>query len=224
MTIQSILRAHPRLPRLMVTRTLAASLALSGCVPATQWEEASSAAEVEAEGHRRVAERLNAAEAELERTKLENQKLAEAKAALEAQLQKEERRLAQTAMDMESSKKEQEQQIELVTQLRGELARVGDHLKSYQSDKDGLEVKLSAAEVQVESLKKEIEHLRSRAQASEETQGELRAALKDIEENEAPAEQADEQADAQESDDAPAAPEDEAEEVLPSDAASEEES
>lgn len=181
MTIRRILRAHPRLPRLIVTRGLALSFALSGCVPATQWEEASSAAEVEAEGHRRVAERLTKAEADLERAKADNEKLSAAKEALEAQLEKEELQMAQTSMDMESTKKEQEQQVELVTQLRGELARVGDHLESYQGDKDELTVKLAAAETEVAMLETEVQRLRVKAEASAANQEQLRGALKDME-------------------------------------------
>ena len=60
--------------------------------------------------------------------------------------------------------------MELVTQLRGELARVGDHLKTYQGDKDDLTVKLSTAETQVSTLEAEVERLRVKAESSEATQ------------------------------------------------------
>jgi outer membrane murein-binding lipoprotein Lpp len=63
----SLLSRHPRLAHLLVTRAVAFSFALSGCVPATKYEQVSSAAEVEREGHRRAVLQLNAQEEELKR-------------------------------------------------------------------------------------------------------------------------------------------------------------
>lgn len=177
----SVISRHPRLARLVVTRAVALSFALSGCVPATKYEEASSAAEVEREGHRRAVARLNAQEEELMRVKADNAELANRKAALEDQLKKEESELAKTSLDMEGVEKERQQQAELVTQLRGELARVGDHLKAFENDKEGLKGKLEAAESKIKLLESQLEYMKGQQETSEEAQERLRGALADLE-------------------------------------------
>jgi chromosome segregation ATPase len=196
-------RVNTRLPYLIVLRTLMACIALSGCVPATSYEQANSAAEVEREGHRRAAVKLAAAEEELKLAKAEKVALLAEKKDLEARLQTEESALAQTSLDMESAKKENEQQTELVTQLRGELARVGDHLKTYQGDKDALAEELAAAEAKIKLLEEQIVYLRSKAATSEDAQSKLEGALAELsdmqkdkaaapaDEKEAPADDAD---------------------------------
>src|SRR5690606_6764842 len=138
MTLASFIRRHPRLPRLIILRSLAASLALGGCVPSTTYEQAQSAAEVEREGHRRTALQLEATQAELAREKSERAALASQKTELEHRLLSGESQLAQVSLDRENSDKASQQQSELVTQLRGELARVGDHLKEFEGDKQEL--------------------------------------------------------------------------------------
>lgn len=177
----SVISRHPRLARLVVTRAVALSFALGGCVPATKYEQASSAAEVEREGHRRAVARLNAQEEELMRVKADNAELANRKAALEDQLKKEESELAKTSLDMEGVEKERQQQAELVTQLRGELARVGDHLKAFESDKEGLKGKLEAAESKIKLLESQLEYMKGQQETSEEAQERLRGALADLE-------------------------------------------
>lgn len=180
MKFSLIASAPTMVSRTLVLRALAASFALGGCVPATTYEQATSAAEVEREGHRRAALRLAAAESELERVKAEKAAVQAEKSDLEAQLAKEEQELAQTSLDMESAKKAQEEQSELVTQLRGELARVGDHLKAFQGDKDELADKLAEAESKVKLLEERIEYLRTKAETSEDAQKQLEAALADL--------------------------------------------
>lgn len=180
MKLSLITRSQSKLPRLLVMRGLAVSFALSGCVPATTYEQATSAAEVEREGHRRAAIRLSAAEEELKRVKAEKEALAAEKKDLEARLAKEETELAQTSLDMESAQKAHEQQSELVTQLRGELARVGDHLKAFQGDKVALSEEVSAAEKKVKLLEEQVAYLRSKAEMSEDAQEKLRASLADL--------------------------------------------
>jgi chromosome segregation ATPase len=124
--------------------------------------------------------KLAAAEEELKRTQEEKAALFTEKKELEARLQKEESELAQTSLDMESAQKAHEQQTELVTQLRGELARVGDHLKAFQGDKDALAEDLSAAEAKVALLEQQVEYLRSKAETSEDAQEKLRGALEEL--------------------------------------------
>lgn len=176
----NLLNRRPRLTRWLIARTLTMALSVGGCVPATSYEQAKSAAEVEREGHRRAAERLRLSEEEMKRVSAENEALLAIKADLEAQLSKEESELAQTSMDMESVKKDREQQADLVTQLRGELARIGDHLKVYQGDKATLEEKLKAAEAEVKRLSEQLEYLKAQQESSEETQNQLRGALADL--------------------------------------------
>jgi chromosome segregation ATPase len=200
----SLPNSRPLLARWLVTRTVSMALSLGGCVPATSYEQAKSAAEVEREGHRRAAEKLRLSEEEMKRVTAENEALLAIKADLESQLSKEESELAQTSMDMEGVKKEREQQAELVTQLRGELARIGDHLKVYQGDKVTLEEKLKAAEAEVKRLEQQLQYLKAQQESSEETQDQLRGALADL-------------ASLQQTPAPDAAPGDEADEVMPED-------
>lgn len=180
MKLRLMTRANTRLPHLVIVRTLMACFALGGCVPATSYEQANSAAEVEREGHRRAAEKLAVAEEELKHANAEKAALLAEKKDLEARLHTEESALAQTSLDMESAKKSNEQQSELVTQLRGELARVGDHLKTYQDDKDALADQLAAAEAKVKLLEEQVVYLRSKAETSEDAQAKLRGALEEL--------------------------------------------
>ncbi len=181
MNLFAIFRNHPRLPRLLVTRSLALSFALGGCVPATQYEQASSAAEVEREGHRRAVVRLNAAEEELQRVQARNEELAGARKEIEGKLLEEENHLAQASLDIETTKKSQEHQAELVTQLRGELARVGDHLKTFRDEKTDLETRLTAAEARATLLEAEVARLLAKAQDSQAAEEQLQGALNDLE-------------------------------------------
>lgn len=238
MAIAAFIRRHPRLPRLVIVRSLAASLALGGCVPATSYEQANSAAQVEREGHRRTAAQLAATEAELAQEKAEKEALASQKAELERRLASGESELAQVSLEREHSEKTSEQQSELVTQLRGELARVGDHLKAFEGDKDELRQELSETQAlltqkdrQIALLEAQIERLKQGEEKSADAQQQLSGALEDlaklqqerdvdmeepaddIEEPESP----DAQEPAHPSKDAPAnAPTEGAEEVLPS--------
>ncbi|HEY4104778.1 MAG TPA: hypothetical protein VGM44_12845 [Polyangiaceae bacterium] len=128
-------------PRLVVNFAAVAALAgmLGACVPATQYEEAKSASEVELAGRKR-------AEAEL----------ADARSKLEAantELSERDQKLAATQETVSESKlentvalKERDEATGLVDQLRGELARVGDDLRSYATQKSELEKSLAATE------------------------------------------------------------------------------
>jgi hypothetical protein len=109
----------------------------SGCVPATQFEEAQSAAQVEMEGRRR-------SEYQLSRLKTEN-------AELRAQVQKQgqvlddrEQALSQAQLDSSTLGKQREDAEGMVEQLRGELARVGGHLQTFHDDQQKLQAALTA--------------------------------------------------------------------------------
>ncbi len=120
--------------------------ATAGCVvPAARYEEARSAIGVEQEANRRMIAQLRDID----------EKLQQADAALrqkEQELEAKDRRIAE--VELASSIKEQEKvdASELVDQLRGELARVGDHLHAFADDKKRLSEALSAAEARAQRL------------------------------------------------------------------------
>jgi flagellar motor protein MotB len=114
-------------------------LALTACVPATRYEEAQSAAQVEAEGRRRAALELQNSQ----------QRVAELEASLQARESEIDAR--QSALDEQQlassiAEKERDENASLVEQLRGELSRTGEHLKSYADEKARLEKELSSAQ------------------------------------------------------------------------------
>ena len=114
-------------------------LALTACVPATRYEEAQSAAQVEAEGRRRAALELQSSQ----------QRVAELEASLQARESEIDAR--QSALDEQQlassiAEKERDENASLVEQLRGELSRTGEHLKSYADEKARLEKELSSAQ------------------------------------------------------------------------------
>jgi len=128
-------------PRLVVNvGTVAAALGLfSACVPATQYEEAKSASEVELAARQRAEVELSATRSKLD--------------AAMAELSQREQKLAETEQSVSESKlessvvaKERDEATGLVDQLRGELARVGDNLRSYAEQKADLEKSLQAAQ------------------------------------------------------------------------------
>lgn len=119
-----------RLPLLALGLTLL--LCLAGCVPVTRFEEAQSAAQVEMAG-RQLAEQ------QLQREQAESQALRARLASQDATLAEKDQALAQAELDGAMQLKQRGDAEGMVEQLRGELARVGSHLQSYQSDKQQLE-------------------------------------------------------------------------------------
>jgi len=128
-------------PRLVLHVASVAAVAglFSACVPATQYEEAKSASEVELAARQRAEIELSATRSKLD-------------AAL-AELNQREQKLAETEQSVSESKlessvavKERDEATGLVDQLRGELARVGDNLRSYAEQKADLEKSLQAAQ------------------------------------------------------------------------------
>jgi hypothetical protein len=109
----------------------------SGCVPATQFEETQSAAQVEMEGRRR-------SEYQVTQLKSEN-------AELRAQMQKQsqvlddrDQALSQAQLDSSTLGKQREDAEGMVEQLRGELARVGGHLQTFHDDQQKLQTALAS--------------------------------------------------------------------------------
>jgi len=108
----------------------------SGCVPATQFEETQSAAQVEMEGRRR-------SEYQASQLKAEN-------AELRAQMQKQsqvlddrDQALSQAQLDSSTLGKQREDAEGMVEQLRGELGRVGGHLQTVHDDQQKLQTALA---------------------------------------------------------------------------------
>ena len=128
-------------PRLLLHLASLAALAglFAACVPAARYEEAKSASEVELAGRKRVEAELSTVRARLD--------------VATAELNRREQKLAETEQSVSESKlehtvavKERDEATGLVDQLRGELARVGDNLRSYAEQKAELEKSLQAAE------------------------------------------------------------------------------
>jgi flagellar motor protein MotB len=121
-------------PRLLfpVASALVAAAALSSCVPALQYEEATSAAEVQAEAHRRVSLQLQAAEAKLRRLEMDLQ-------AERARADARDQSLAQEKLERSQIVKERDDAALLLEQLRSDLARAGDSMRAYAEDNARLE-------------------------------------------------------------------------------------
>ncbi len=176
---------HREFHKFIVVRSFVACLAVTGCVPAVQYEEAQSAAEVEREGHRRAAQRLYAAEQELAKLKAEHEQL-------KARLAEKDQTLAAVELDVQRAAKQRDEHAELVTQLRGELARVGDHLRAFSVEKDGLNQRLDAAQSELERLTEETKSLRANSEDKEKKAAErLDSALGELARLQAASEQCD---------------------------------
>lgn len=135
--------------RFIAVRAISMGLALSGCVANTSYEQAVSATEVEQEAHRRTQARLTEAESKLAALTAKEKQLSR-------DLEGEEQKVAERELELTSAKAARDQEAELSEQLRGELARVGDHLKVYAGEKDQLAADLAAAEKREAALEAEL--------------------------------------------------------------------
>jgi hypothetical protein len=136
-------------PRLIVHVASVAALAglVGACVPATRYEEAKSASEVELAGRQHAEAELHAMHAQVD--------------ALTAELEQRQQKLDQTEQSVSETKlensvavKERDEATGLVDQLRGELARVGDDLRTFAKQKADLEKSLDAAQARKAELEK----------------------------------------------------------------------
>lgn len=131
------------------SKTLILSLAAlcwsSGCVSQSTYEEAQSAADVEREAHRRAQTRLQELEQELASLRADLERR-------ESALAEQERRLAEADLNLKLAHRERDESGILVDQLRGELARVGDHLRVFSEEKQRLAEELRAAEESIKSI------------------------------------------------------------------------
>lgn len=110
---------------------------VTGCVPAAQLEETQSAAEVEREGRRR-------SEAQLQRVEAENQQLRAQMREEKAAIEQREQQLSEAELDTAAQGKRREDAEGMVEQLRGELARVGNHLQTFHDEKQKAEQRAAA--------------------------------------------------------------------------------
>ena len=124
----------------------------TGCVASKHYDEARSVAESEAQAHSRTRERLEASLARIR--------------ALETELAENQRRMALGSNAAEESKlasvvatKEKEAAVELVEQLRSELARTGDHLMLFAREKRDLAQTLLVAEQRMGDIELASKHL-----------------------------------------------------------------
>ncbi len=140
-------------PRLLLHVASIAALAglFAACVPAARYEEAKSASEVELAGRQRAEAELVTTRAKLEAAQADldqrSQKLAES-----------EQSASESKLENTVAVKERDEATGLVDQLRGELARVGDNLRSYAQQKADLEKSLQAAQARKLELEQNEAH------------------------------------------------------------------
>jgi len=141
---------------------LLAAGSTTGCVASKQYEEARSVAESEQQAHARTRERL---EASMKRISDLEAELAEREAAMTKDANAaEESKLASTV-----AVKEKDAAVELVQELRSELARTGDHLVLFAKEKRDLQQTLLVAEERMRDI-----------EAANRNLGELVAAARDL--------------------------------------------
>lgn len=122
-----------------------AAFGLSSCVPAKSYDQARSAAETEIDAHRRTRSRLEAAH---QRIRALEQTLAERQKALESGASS----IAEAKLQTTVANKDKDAAIQLVEQLRSELARTGNHLLVFSDEKRELARALSLAEERVRNI------------------------------------------------------------------------
>ncbi len=146
----------------MVVAVLASSGATGCVVPATKYDEAVSAIRVEQSAHRRTANRLYAIEkrlhAAMQAIDARERGMRDAKHAVSQK----DLALSDAQLRAETARKERESTAALVTQLRGELERVGNHLRVFASDKTRLAEELKRAQQRIEALRRSEGKMASR--------------------------------------------------------------
>lgn len=119
--------------------------AMAGCVPAAQFEESQSAAQVEREARRRAEQQTQALSDE--NTQLRQQMQQEKR-----EIEERDQALSQAALDTSAQGKQRQDAEGMVEQLRGELARAGNHLQTFHDDKQKLEQALTSETARARAL------------------------------------------------------------------------
>jgi hypothetical protein len=141
---------------------LALGVGMTKCVPAKSYDEARTAAETEFTAHGRTRQRLEAAH---ERIRALEQSLVERERALETG----ESSVAAAKLETIVASKDKEAAMDLVEQLRSELARTGSHLTAFSNEKRDLARAVMLAEERVKNL-----------EAAEKNMDELLATARDL--------------------------------------------
>jgi hypothetical protein len=129
----------------LVSLVVMSPLATACIVPQNRYDEATTKLRNE-EALRRKSE------AELARVSAELVRLSQALDGKEQSLVAREGDLAKAQLEAERISREKTDAIELVEQLRGELGRVGEHLREYSGRKQELEAALGRAEARAKEL------------------------------------------------------------------------
>lgn len=159
--------SSPRaLHRLIVVRSIVASSMLMGCVEATAYEQATSAAEVQAEARRRLTAEYAQQTAELEKLRSERDQLRADNTRLQAALSERDGAVDQAQLELVVAKQEHSQETSLVQQLRGDLARVGTSLDVFADQKADLTSELGAARAENARLTARVAELENANAAS----------------------------------------------------------
>jgi len=135
----------PRFCLPLVCAVILSPLAAACVVPQNRYDEATAKLRNE-EALRRQSE------AELARVSADVVRLSQALDGKEQSLVAREGDLAKAQLDAERISREKTDAVELVEQLRGELGRVGDHLREYSGRKQELEAALERAEARAKEL------------------------------------------------------------------------
>lgn len=139
----SVGRVRRGLSLVWTLRAAVVVLATSGCVvPAARYEEARSVIQVEQEAHRRTMDTLRDVSDRLARAE-------EALRQREAQLAERAQKISEAELQSSIAEHEKTEANDLVDQLRGELGRVGDHLRAFADDKKRLSAALDGAEARL---------------------------------------------------------------------------
>ena len=136
-------------PRILLQLARIGALAglASSCVPAKQYDEARSAFEAESASRQQEAQKREAAEGRLAAlsVELENK---------QRELDAERARLAAEKLENTMALKDREAASQLVTQLQSDLARAGDHLAWFSSEKRDLGKALLLAQERMDRLER----------------------------------------------------------------------
>jgi hypothetical protein len=135
----------PRFGLPLVCAALLSPLAAGCVVPQNRYDE------VSAKLHEEEALRRKS-EAELARLSADIVRLSQALDGKEQSLLAREGDLANAQLEAERISREKTDAVELVEQLRGELSRVGEHLREYSGRKQELEAALGRAEARAKEL------------------------------------------------------------------------
>jgi len=160
--VTSVFEAAAANALLRFASVFALAIGMASCVPAKNYEEARSAAETEFGAHGKTRSRLEAAH---QRIRALEQTLAERERALETGASS----VAAAKLESIVVGKDKEAALELVEQLRSELARTGNHLVAFSDEKRTLAQALVFAEERVRSI-----------EAAEKNLGELIATARDL--------------------------------------------